>query len=60
VIRDVASQEHVQVVDAAAALSGDPENFADHAHFSNTGADKMALLLSRTVIAAAATPPSHP
>ena len=60
VIREVASQEQVQVVDAAAALSGDPENFADHVHFTNTGADKMALLLSRAVIAAAATPPGHP
>ncbi|MDB6083977.1 MAG: hypothetical protein JWN43_1858, partial [Gammaproteobacteria bacterium] len=37
-IRAVASQERVKLVDAAAVLSGIPDNFADHAHFTNTGA----------------------
>lgn len=55
VIREVAAEEHVQVVDAAAALSGNPDNFADHAHFTDGGADKMALLLSRPVLQAAST-----
>jgi hypothetical protein len=56
-IRAVAEQEHVQVVDAARILSGDPVNFADHAHFSNIGAGRMGALLSRTIteVLAAAT-----
>ncbi len=48
-IRTVAEQEHVRVVDAAAMLSGDPANFADHAHFTNTGAAKMGALLSGAI-----------
>lgn len=55
VIREVAAEQHVQFVDAAAALSGDPDNFADHAHFTNTGAEKMARLLARPVLQAAST-----
>jgi lysophospholipase L1-like esterase len=61
-IRAVAEQEHVRVVDAAALLSGDPANFADHAHFTNTGAEKMGALLSRAIAETlvAGEPGAHP
>jgi len=49
-IQAVALQEHVKLVDAAAALSGDPANFADHAHFTNLGAGKLAALLSEAIL----------
>jgi len=48
-IRAVAQQEHVALVDAAAEMSGDTRNFADHAHFTDLGAAKMARLLATAV-----------
>lgn len=62
VIREVAAQEHVGLADAAQALGGDPGNFADHVHFTNAGAGKMALLLTGPVLQAmsAATTSQHP
>jgi len=48
-IRAVARAENVILVDAAQALGGVPENFADHAHFTNAGAAKLGALLSRAV-----------
>jgi len=45
-VRTVAEQEHVRVVDAGVVLSGDPANFADHAQFTNKGAEKMGMLLA--------------
>jgi hypothetical protein len=59
-IRTVAQQEGVKVVDAAVALSGDPQSFADHAHFTNSGAVKMGALLSAAVLeTVAASGQSH-
>jgi lysophospholipase L1-like esterase len=49
-IRSVAAAEGVKVIDAAAALSGNPSYFADHAHFTNSGASKMGALLSGAVL----------
>ncbi len=49
-IKAVAREEGVKVVDAAAALSGNPSYFADHAHFTNSGAGKMGALLSAAVL----------
>ena len=48
-IRAVARAENVILVDAAMALGGVPDYFADHAHFTNTGAAKLAALLSSAV-----------
>ena len=52
-VRKIAEQEGVLLVDAAAALGGRTEWFADHAHFNNEGAAKMAALLAQPVLAAA-------
>jgi len=61
-IRAAAEQEHVRVVDAAALLSGDPANFADYAHFTNTGAEKVGALLSGAIAETpvAGEPSAHP
>jgi lysophospholipase L1-like esterase len=60
-IRSVADEEQVKVVDAASALSGDQANFADHAHFTNRGAAKMGALLSSAILGSlvAAGPRAH-
>lgn len=49
-IRKVAERNNVALVDAAAVLNGHAEWFADHAHFNNEGAAKMAALLGPSVI----------
>ena len=63
VIRSVAHGEDVPLVDAATALSGDGRNFADHAHFTDLGSQRMARLLElavlRTVEAGRVRPPSQ-
>ncbi len=52
VIRKVALDENVLLVDAAAALNGHADWFADHAHFSNAGSARMGALLAQAVLAA--------
>ena len=52
-IRKIAARENVLLVDAAVALGGRTEWFADHAHFNNEGAARMAALLAKPVLAAA-------
>jgi len=52
VIRAVAGEENVPLVDASAALSGDPRNFADHAHFTDQGSRRMAALLATALVGA--------
>ena len=61
-VRTVAEQEHVRVVDAGVVLSGDPANFADHAHFTNRGAEKMGMLLAGAIAETlvAGEPDAHP
>jgi hypothetical protein len=49
-IKAVAAQERVTMVDAQAALSGNPAYFADHVHFTNAGAEQMGALLSGAVL----------
>jgi lysophospholipase L1-like esterase len=46
IIKTVAEEEEIQLVDADAVLSGDRTSFADHAHFSDHGAERMAQLLA--------------
>ena len=53
VVRKVAAQRNVALVDAAAALSGHADWFADHAHFTNAGAARMGALLAPAVLEAA-------
>jgi lysophospholipase L1-like esterase len=50
VTRAVAHEQGVPLVDAAAALSGDPRNFADHEHFTDLGSRRMADLLTGAVL----------
>jgi hypothetical protein len=57
-IRATARGEKVILVDAAAALSGVPESFADHAHFTNEGADRLGRLLADAVRETSASHPS--
>jgi len=52
VIRSVAREQAVPLVDAASALSGDTRNFADHAHFTDAGSARMASLLAAAVLRA--------
>lgn len=52
VIRAVAEEQGVPLVDASAALSGDPGNFADHAHFTDLGSRRMAALAAGAVLQA--------
>jgi len=61
-VRTVAEQEHVRVVDAGVVLSGDPANFADHAQFTNKGAEKMGMLLAGAIAETlvAGEPGAHP
>lgn len=49
VLRRVAQVEGVKLIDAADVLGGRAELFADHAHFTNEGASKMADLLAPAV-----------
>jgi hypothetical protein len=51
VVAAVAARLQVPLADADASLSGEPANFADHAHFSNQGAARMGALLARAVLA---------
>lgn len=57
-VRRVARVERVALIDAAAALGGQPALFADHAHFTNEGAARMAALLAPAVRAALAVRPA--
>ncbi len=57
IVRRVAAEENIELVDADAALSGRPELFADHAHFTNAGAARMGALLAPAVLAAATGKP---
>ena len=52
VIRSVAHNQDVPLVDASADLSGEPGNFADHAHFTDLGSKRMADLLAVAVLRA--------
>jgi hypothetical protein len=49
-IRQVALREQVILVDAASAMEGRSEWFADHAHFSNLGATALAKQLSSQIL----------
>jgi hypothetical protein len=57
-IRAVAASERIELVDADAALSGNPKWFADHAHFNNDGAAQMGALLAPAVLKSLAQ--AHP
>ena len=50
-VREVAQQADVELVDAASELTGRAELFADHAHFNDAGAQRMGNLLARRVAA---------
>lgn len=52
VVRSVAHEQAMPLVDAANALSGDARNFADHAHFTDAGSARMASLLTVAVLRA--------
>jgi hypothetical protein len=49
-IEAVAAQQGVRMVDAEAALGGNPAYFADHVHFTNAGAEHMGALLSGAIL----------
>lgn len=49
-IRAVARHDDVKLVDVDAAMSGHTEYFADHAHFTNAGAQRIAALLTDAVL----------
>ncbi len=49
VLRSVAQIEGVALIDAAVRLGGQAALFADHAHFTNEGAARMAELLAPAV-----------
>lgn len=50
IVREVGREFNVIVVDAAAALSGQPRYFADFSHFTTEGARQMGQLLSRALL----------
>jgi lysophospholipase L1-like esterase len=50
IIRTVAREKEVPLADAAELLNEDSNNFADHAHFTDEGASRMAGLLADTII----------
>lgn len=52
IVRSTAREQEIPMVDASAALSGDPRNFADHAHFTDRGSQRMANLLEAAVFRA--------
>jgi lysophospholipase L1-like esterase len=52
VVRSVAQEQGVPLVDASAVLSGDPGSFADHAHFTDLGSKRVADLLTVAVLRA--------
>ena len=54
VVIEAGRRTGTRVVDADAALSGQPGLFRDHAHFSNDGADRIGRLLAGPVRDAAA------
>jgi hypothetical protein len=47
IVREAARQESVQLIDAAAALNGCFDCFADLNHFDDRGAQLMASLISQ-------------
>ena len=49
--RDIASQFGIDVVDVAEWVSGDPADFADFSHFTDSGAAKVAARLEQWVAA---------
>lgn len=49
VVRQLAQQERVPLVDAATQMGGQPKWFADHAHFNNEGAAQMAAILAPAI-----------
>jgi hypothetical protein len=49
VIRSLASEQGVLLIDAGSKLAGQPELFADHAHFTDAGSQKMGSLIAREV-----------
>lgn len=49
IVKDVAAALHLPLVDAAAALGGQPGLFADHAHFTDAGAAAMARVVADTL-----------
>lgn len=49
-IRRIATELHLDLVDADATLSGNSKWFVDHAHFSNDGAAKMGALIAPVVL----------
>lgn len=49
-IRAIAQRDDVKLVDVDAAMSGHTEYFADHAHFTNAGAQRIAALLTGTIL----------
>ena len=49
-IRAVARRDEVKLVDVDAVVSGHTEYFADHAHFTNAGAERIAALLASAVL----------
>jgi hypothetical protein len=56
-LRMIAATRQVALVDADASLSGNPQWFADHAHFSDDGAATLARLLAPAVRAALSVTP---
>lgn len=51
----------MRLVDADAALSGEPGSFADYEHFTNAGSAKMARLLADAILAPGPAPsPASP
>lgn len=50
VIRNVAAADGVLLLDAAIAVGGRPEWFADHAHFNDEGSQRMGRVLAEGVL----------
>ena len=59
VIREVAEEWDVTVIDVVGRIPPEAEFFADYGHFTDAGADKMARILAAAVISAAEAP-LHP
>ena len=51
VMRAVAATEGVDLIDIDALFPKTEENFADHVHFTTAGAEQMAELLARNLLA---------
>jgi hypothetical protein len=50
IIRDAASDRNAHLIDAAAAMTGNPAYFADYAHFTDIGAARMAEVLAADIV----------